>query len=226
MKETLETINRMQADGVIGKYAIGGAVGATYYLEPIATLNLEVFITPASGSRSSSTFPTVVYEYLARFGYQPEDECIIIGSWPVKFLTAANELEKEVHSEAFQTDGGGVLTSVAKAEHLVAIALQSGRPKDYELIIKFIEHEAIDSRRLDDILARHGMLAMWEKFKKKFPEIPQITDARRKQLASLAFSEKWELLEKLRERYLMLAEAREHLAKKSESASNFRANSI
>ena len=30
----------MQADGVIGKYAIGGAVGATFYLEPAATLDL------------------------------------------------------------------------------------------------------------------------------------------------------------------------------------------
>ncbi len=27
MKETIQIINRMQADGVIGKYAIGGAVG-------------------------------------------------------------------------------------------------------------------------------------------------------------------------------------------------------
>ena len=38
MKATLETINRMQAEGVIGNYAIGGAVGATFYLEPSATV--------------------------------------------------------------------------------------------------------------------------------------------------------------------------------------------
>lgn len=40
MKATLAVINQMQADGVIGKYAIGGAVGATFYLEPAATLTL------------------------------------------------------------------------------------------------------------------------------------------------------------------------------------------
>ena len=33
-KETLAVINQMQADGVIGKYPTGGAVGATLYLEP------------------------------------------------------------------------------------------------------------------------------------------------------------------------------------------------
>lgn len=32
MKETLKVINGMQAAGVIGRYAIGGAVGATFTL--------------------------------------------------------------------------------------------------------------------------------------------------------------------------------------------------
>jgi len=39
-------------------------------------------------------------------------------------------------------------------------------------------------------------------------------DERRKKLASLSFGEKLELLEKLRQRSLILAEARERLAKK------------
>jgi hypothetical protein len=34
LKVTLELINQMQADGVIETYAIGGAVGATFYLAP------------------------------------------------------------------------------------------------------------------------------------------------------------------------------------------------
>jgi len=44
MKATLEMINRMQADGVIGKYAIGGAVGATFYFEPVATADVDIFV--------------------------------------------------------------------------------------------------------------------------------------------------------------------------------------
>jgi len=44
VKETLEAINNMQADGVIRQYAIGGAVGATFYLEPAATVDLDVFV--------------------------------------------------------------------------------------------------------------------------------------------------------------------------------------
>ena len=37
IREVIEMINRMQTDGVIEAYAIGGAVGATFYLEPAAT---------------------------------------------------------------------------------------------------------------------------------------------------------------------------------------------
>lgn len=43
MKETLQVLNQMVADGVIDGYVIGGAIAATYYLEPIDTDDLDVF---------------------------------------------------------------------------------------------------------------------------------------------------------------------------------------
>jgi len=43
IREVIATINQMQSDGVIERYAIGGAVGATFYLEPIATLDVDIF---------------------------------------------------------------------------------------------------------------------------------------------------------------------------------------
>jgi len=32
------------ADGIIERYAIGGAVGATFYIEPAATQDVDVFV--------------------------------------------------------------------------------------------------------------------------------------------------------------------------------------
>lgn len=37
MKATLETLNDLEHDGVMSRYAIGGAMGATFYVE--LTLN-------------------------------------------------------------------------------------------------------------------------------------------------------------------------------------------
>lgn len=35
MKETLAIVEQLHSDGVIGSYAVGGAVGAAFYLEPV-----------------------------------------------------------------------------------------------------------------------------------------------------------------------------------------------
>jgi len=53
MKATLEVINQMQVDGVIDNYAIGGAVGATFYLEPVATLGIDVIVSFYRGRAGS-----------------------------------------------------------------------------------------------------------------------------------------------------------------------------
>ncbi len=45
LSKALAVINRMKADGVIDKYAIGGAIGAMFYTEPSATYDLDVFIS-------------------------------------------------------------------------------------------------------------------------------------------------------------------------------------
>ena len=88
---TLEAINQMQADRVIGRYAIGGAVGATFCLEPAATLDLDIFATlPAA---SGGMLP--IDEYLKSCGGKIEDEYIVIGGWPVQFLAPGNDLETE-----------------------------------------------------------------------------------------------------------------------------------
>ncbi len=60
MKATFSILNQMQVDGVIGSFAIGGAVGATFYLEPVATLDLDVFVmlkpAPAASISHSARF--------------------------------------------------------------------------------------------------------------------------------------------------------------------------
>jgi hypothetical protein len=45
IKRTLEAINAMEADGVIGRYAIAGAVAAYNYIEPTLTEDLGILIS-------------------------------------------------------------------------------------------------------------------------------------------------------------------------------------
>jgi hypothetical protein len=169
MRVTLETINQMQADGVIGKYAIGGAVGATLYLEPAATIDLDIFVVlPAAVGGLLTLSP--IYEYLKSRGAKVIDEYIEIDGWPVQFLPPSNDLEMEAVSEAVPTSVEGIRTWVMSAEHLVAIALRTGRPKDYIRILQFIERKAVELAKLQSLIERHGLATKWKQFEHRYLE--------------------------------------------------------
>jgi len=163
MRETLEMINQMQTDGVIGEYAIGGAVGATFYLEPSATEDVDITV---SGSSLLSLSP--IHDYLRARRCVVQGERILIGDWPVQFLPPHNALEREALAEAVETDVEDVRTRVMTAEHLVAMALETGRAKDYARIVQFLEEAAVDTDKLNLIRLRHGLVPKWEKFESRY----------------------------------------------------------
>jgi hypothetical protein len=168
MKATLQVINQMQAAGVIGKYAIGGAVGATFYLEPSATLDIDVFVSLPKAPGASIISLQPIYDYLTAHHCQVAGEYIIIEGWQVQFLPPGDALGEEALTQAIETDVDGVRTRVMTAEHLVALALQLGRAKDFSRILQFIEAGVLDTAILDPLLARYDLLAKWEQFGDKF----------------------------------------------------------
>ena len=135
MQAVLKATNRLVADGVVGNYAIGGAIGASFYLPAMQTEDIEVFVfLPASSGPLLSLTP--VYDALKAMGGEVEREYVRFGNWPVQILTDANELIGESIREAADTDYDGVPTRVFTAEHLCAIALQTGRVKDHARVAK------------------------------------------------------------------------------------------
>ena len=172
MKATLQVINQMQADGVIGKYAIGGAVGATFYLEPSATLDIDIFVSFQNDPGSLLLSLQPIYDYLTARNCKLEGEYIIIEGWQVQFLPPGDALGDEALAQAIATDVDGVPTWVMTAEHLLALALQLGRAKDFSRILQFIEAGVLDTAKLDQILSRYDLLAKWEQFGDKFLRNP------------------------------------------------------
>lgn len=168
IRDTIAAINQMQADGVVERYAIGGAVGATFYLEPVATLDVDIFITfrPEAGSLLAS--PQPIFDYLKARGGKVEGEYIVIAGWPVQFLPAANPLVEEALAQAVQKDVAGISARVFTAEHLAAIALQTGRAKDKARLLLFLETGALDPVQFQNIIARHGLLEAWKRFQNQF----------------------------------------------------------
>jgi hypothetical protein len=168
IKEVIETINRMQAAGVIERYAIGGAVAATFYLEPVATLDVDVFVEFHTEPGSQIISPEPIFRYLRDRGCEMEGEHVVIGGWPIQFVPAGSALVQEALAKAVEKDVEGTPARVITAEHLAAIALETGRAKDKARVLQFIEADAIDLDRLQEILTRHGLAGAWQQFERQF----------------------------------------------------------
>src|ERR1035438_5324110 len=104
VKEVIATINQMQADGVIECYAIGGAVGATFYLEPVATLDVDVFVALQPEPGSLIVSPRAIFDYLRARGGTVEGEYIVVAGWPVQFLPTGTPLTQEALQESVERD--------------------------------------------------------------------------------------------------------------------------
>ena|SRR5256885_15921018 len=161
MKETLKVINRMVKDGVIEEYAIGGAVAAIYYLEPFDTADLDIFVqVNITGSDLMILSP--IYEYLIKQGYKAKGDFIYVEDMPVQFFPVFNPLTEEALRKAQTIKYARVTTRVMRAEHLVAIMLDTGRPKDYLRISMFLEEGAVNMRQLHAVLKRHSLMKKWK----------------------------------------------------------------
>ncbi|OGG52213.1 MAG: hypothetical protein A3F84_03895 [Candidatus Handelsmanbacteria bacterium RIFCSPLOWO2_12_FULL_64_10] len=166
--QVISAINGMEADGVVGRYAIGGAVGATFYLEPVATLDVDIFVAfrEEPGQILISLRP--IFDYFVARGGVIEGEYIILAGWPVQFLPPTTPLVEEALREAVTADVDGVPARVFTAEHLAAIALQTGRAKDKARLLQFVEAGALEVERFQAILKRHGLVDRWGEFELTF----------------------------------------------------------
>lgn len=168
IKETIQIVNQMQVDGVIDRYAVGGAVAATFYLdEPDSTDDVDVYIVlnPPTGQLLVSLDP--IHRYLAARGFELDAQGYSrVFDWKVQFLPADKPLLREAFEQNVLRDIDGVPVHVFTAEHLAAIAFDLGRPKDKLRLPRFLSSAQFNESLFSEILERHGLLDRWIKFRK------------------------------------------------------------
>ncbi|HEY8185340.1 MAG TPA: hypothetical protein VIF64_04700 [Pyrinomonadaceae bacterium] len=128
MEKTLRVLNRMVKDGVIEQYAIGGAVAAIFYIEPINTNDLDVFFH-VKDLKTGPNILAPLYDYLSALGYKGKKETIDIEGWPVQFLPVFNRLLEEAVDQAREVPFQRTKTRVIQAEHLVGSCFKPVGPK-------------------------------------------------------------------------------------------------
>ena len=98
----------------------------------------------------------------------------MIEGWAVQFLPVSNALSLEALDQAvdeemiFSPSDPVIMTRVLSAEHVMATALETARPKDFTRLVSFIESYDYDRDRFYRILSDFGLLDKWRSFCYRF----------------------------------------------------------
>lgn len=167
MEKTIQAIEKAQHAGLFSSYAIGGGIASLFYIEPVATFDLDIFIIlPESSGPVISLSP--IYSWFSDIGYKPSQEQIIIEGVPVQFIPVYNDLVKDGVLDAAEKKYGNTPTRVLKPEYLIAVMLQTYRSKDKERLNKFLQETAINYPLLDSILLKYNLKTVFETFKEQY----------------------------------------------------------
>lgn len=162
MESTIRVLNEMVTDGVIESYAVGGAMAAVFYVEPVATFDLDVFLLLPAGEGDR---PIVTLErqnaWLAARGYRSAGEHVLVEGIPVQLLPAWNPLVTEAVHAAVEKPLGGAIVRVCRPEHLMAILVQTGRAKDRARLQMFLEEAQFDRSALEELIDRFALRERW-----------------------------------------------------------------
>jgi hypothetical protein len=155
LADVLRAANELVSVGLIKDYALGGALAAIYYTEPITTYDADIIFV-ANDKTLSAGIPAI-YSHLQSKGWRVEREHLLIGNFPVQFL-AASGLTEEAVREARPVQYEGVPAKVFRPEYIIAIAASVGRHKDFARIEQMLDQVKVDKALLDDILRRYSLL--------------------------------------------------------------------
>jgi hypothetical protein len=165
VQKTLAILNELESAGLVERYAIGGAMAGFFYAEAVVTEDLDAFVLLKTAGGLISLAP--IYDFLKQRGATEEREHLWLAGTLVQLIPTYDALTEEAVREAIEKNVGQTKTRVMRVEHLIAIALKTGRAKDFTRITLLLEEAEVDNVRLREILLRHDLQSRWEKYKLK-----------------------------------------------------------
>ncbi len=106
-----------------------------------------------------------VFQHFVDGGAVAEGQFLRLSRILVDIVPAADALDDEALREAIEVRVGRQTARILTAEHAVAIALRTGRPRDHMKIARLLASapEAVVHRKLESVLERHRLLEAWRR---------------------------------------------------------------
>jgi hypothetical protein len=147
-EKVIKRLNRLKKTGVVRDYAIGGAHAVAYYLEPVKTLDLDIFLFVES-DEDFYIFRT----YIKKTGLKIRGTHVVIDDIPVHFLPGSlHPLINEAVRKGKRIKVRHIPTKVLSVEYLIVSLLMAFRLKDKMVIPDLLE--LADMAKLNEIIER------------------------------------------------------------------------
>ncbi len=169
IKEVISELNRVVTDGLVAKYAIGGAVAAQAYIETSSTEDIDAFVVIAGDEGRGLTPLSRVWADLVAHGAKQDGLYLVIGDWPLQLLISDGQLYLEAIETAQPLDFDGQSAFVMMPEYLAAIALKTGRSKDYQRVAEFIRQGSTTTETVAELVGRFALQDAWSRYLTRFP---------------------------------------------------------
>jgi hypothetical protein len=164
IESALRLANGAVEKGLIGGYAVAGAFAFIYYGEPFETKDLDLMMN-LSLTQGGLVDVAPVFRHFVEGGAVAEGQFLRLSRILVDIVPATDALDDEALREAVEARVGREMARILTAEHAVAIAVRTGRPRDNMKIARLLASapEAVDRRKLESILERHHLLETWRR---------------------------------------------------------------
>ena len=158
LADTFRVLNELEGEGIVERYAVGGAMAMVFWAEPTVTFDLDIFaLLPESETGSPIISLEPLYSVLRKRGFEVAAEHVMIHGTPVQFLVSPNELSDEAIQTAVAQELDGVPFRVMRPEHLCALWLQAGGAKRRERVEVLRQSGAVDDKALQTLLRKYGI---------------------------------------------------------------------
>ena len=94
LADVLRAANELVSAGLIQDYALGGALAAIYYTEPVTTYDADIIFVASDKSLSAGI--REIYAHLQSKGWRVEREHLLVKDFPVQFIAASGLTEEAV----------------------------------------------------------------------------------------------------------------------------------
>ena len=96
------------------------------------------------------------------------NEHVVLHGWPVQILPPYNPLVEAAVMSAVAQKFHEVMVPVATAEYLCAIALQTGRARDYLRVNALLEAGCVDAGMLEKLVHDYALEERWNQYVRRY----------------------------------------------------------